>query len=107
MTKFRWVIILGLCLGAVFNGAYSQSYTPVPITGFNNDVIAEAGTDATLVTSCVIDGTQHVMYSQAFSAINGITGGILNSGTIVNGNYTWQLDPLAGHKALYLSTDPT
>lgn len=100
-------LFLGLCIGAVNNGAYAQSYTPVPITGFNNDVIAEAGTNAAAVTTTDIDGTLHVLYSNTFATTNSIAGGLPDNGTLVYSNYTWQLAPYTDKNALYISKDPT
>ncbi len=107
MTKYVLSFIVIMCLGAVNSGAYSQSYVPVPVKGFNNDVIAEAGTNAAAVTTTDIDGTQHVMYSAAFAAANGLPAGIAGSGAVVYGNYTWQLAPYTGNNGLYLAADPT
>jgi gliding motility-associated-like protein len=107
MIKYLLSFIVISCLGAVNSGAYSQSYVPVPVTGFNNDVIAEAGTNAAAVTTTVIDGTQHIMYTAAFAAANGLPAGVANSGAIVYSNYTWQLAPYTGNNALYLAKDPS
>ena len=95
---------LWLCAGVVYNGTFAQTYVPLTVSGFTQDVIAEAGTDATAVTSTVIDATLHVMYSANFAAVNGsLPGGVVDNGTIVNGNYTWQMAPFTGNNALYLS----
>src|SRR5882762_7168172 len=101
--KYVFFLIACLYIGAVFNGTYAQTYAPVAVTGFNHDIIAESGTDATAVTSTVIDATDHVMYSAGFAATNGLPGGIINSGTIVYSNYTWQLASFTGNNGLYLS----
>ncbi|UPK72153.1 PKD domain-containing protein [Chitinophaga filiformis] len=81
----------------------AQTYTPVPVTGFNADIVAEAGTNAVAVTSTVIDGSNHILHTQAFAAANGIGGGIINSGTFVSGTRTYQMNPYTGPNALYLS----
>ena len=101
--NYRLYLYMWLCLGAVFNGAYAQSYTPVAISGYTQDVIAEAGNDATTVTSTVIDATAHIMYSKNFASLHGLLGGIVDNGTIVYSNYTWQMAPFAGSNAWYLS----
>ncbi|SHN43785.1 PKD domain-containing protein [Chitinophaga sp. CF418] len=81
----------------------AQTYTPVPVTGFNADIVAEAGTNAVAVTSTVIDGSNHILHTQAFATANGIGGGIINSGTFVSGTRTYQMNPYTGLNALYLS----
>lgn len=81
----------------------AQTYTPVPVTGFNADIVAEAGTNAVAVTSTVIDGSNHILHTQAFAATNFIGGGIINSGTFVSGTRTYQMNPYTGPNALYLS----
>jgi gliding motility-associated-like protein len=102
--KYQLYFFLCLCAGAVTNGTCAQTYTPLAVSGFTQDVVAESGTDATAVSSTVIDATQHVMYTANFAAINGISsGGVVDNGNIVNGSYTWQMEPFAGNNALYLS----
>ena len=101
--KYQLYFFLWLCAGAVCNGTFAQTYTPITVSGFTQDVIAESGTDATAVTSTVIDATNHVMYSASFAAAQALLGGVVDNGTIVNGNYTWQLAPFTGNNALYLS----
>lgn len=82
---------------------HAQVYIPIPIGGFNNDIIADAGNDAAAATTCVLDLSNYVLYSAAFAATNNIQGGMVNSGTIVNGNRTYQLSDYASTNALYLS----
>ena len=85
----------------------AQTYLPVKVTGFNQDVVAETGTNVATATSSMIDGnkniTNHVMYSTAFARANSLQGGIDSSGTIVSGTHTWQMESFAGKNALYLS----
>jgi gliding motility-associated-like protein len=82
---------------------YAQTYMPVPVTGFNADIVAEAGANAVAVTSTVIDGSNHILHTQAFAAANFIGGGIVNSGTFVSGTRTYQMNPYTASNALYLS----
>lgn len=100
----------GLLLGLLIiqNGSYAQTtYAPIPVTGFQHDVVAEAGTSVLATTSTMIDGSpnvaRHVLYTAAFAAANGLTGGMVDNGTIVNGKRTYQLASYAGKNALYLS----
>jgi hypothetical protein len=86
--------------------AFSQ-LTPIPVTGFNQDVIAEgAGNNPVTVTSTGFDGstaTASIFYDVQFQLANSgvITGGGLpNNGTIVNGADTWQLQAYNGNNCL-------
>ena len=72
---------------------YSQTYIPVAVTGFNADGIAETPTNSLATTTFAMDNSNSAMYSQTFAAGCGISGGIINSGTIVNGTRTYQLMP--------------
>lgn len=96
-------IILLTALLAVAGMVRAQTFTPIAITGFNNDVVAETGNSAVSTTTTVIDGSNHVIYSQAFAAANGLFGGILNSGTFVSGTRTYQMAAYNGPNALYMS----
>lgn len=84
----------------------AQTYSPVAISGFNQDVIAESGTSSLTTTTMPLDGvtvSNKVMYSVAFKAANGFAGGgIADNGTIVNGTSTYQLAPYTGNNALLL-----
>lgn len=82
---------------------YAQTFAPIPVTGFNADIVAEAGTDAVAVTSTVIDASNHILYTQAFAAANGIFGGVINSGLFISGNRAYQMNPYTANNGLYLS----
>ena len=97
-----------ICLSVIATGLHAQTvYTPVAVSGFTQDVVADTGVSSTAATSTMIDGNKnianHVIYSQNFASVNGLTGGIYNSGTIVFGASTYQLASYAGKNALYLS----
>lgn len=98
---FTLVLLLALCSGQ--GQLFAQTYTPVVITGFNNDVVAETGTNATAVTSTELDLSFYLLYSLNFATANGLSGGMVDNGTIVNGNHTYQLAPYNGNNGLYLS----
>src|SRR5581483_1053654 len=78
--------ILQIGLSIVSTGLHAQTYTSIPVTGFMQDVVADTGTSTLAETSAMIDGNKnisnHVIYSQNFATINGLSGGIPNSGTI-------------------------
>src|SRR5687768_1564321 len=99
-------MLLGLLI--IQSGAYAQTtYAPIPVTGFQHDVVADTGTSVLATTSTMIDGSpnvaRHVLYSATFAATNGLPGGMVDNGTIVNGTRTYQLAPYIGKNALYLS----
>ncbi|HEX6428912.1 MAG TPA: gliding motility-associated C-terminal domain-containing protein [Niastella sp.] len=100
----------GLLLGLLIiqNGSYAQTtYAPITVTGYQHDIVAESGTSVLATTSTMIDGSpnvaRHVLYTAAFATANGLNGGMVNNGTIVNGRRTYQLASYAGKNALYLS----
>lgn len=101
----KLVLYTGLLFGGLVmaTGSLAQTYTPVNITGFNQDAIAETGTDATAVTTTALDLSSNIMYSTLFAAINGLLGGLPMNGTIVSGTKTWQLQPYTGNNVMYLS----
>lgn len=82
----------------------AQTYSPVPVTGYNIDAVAETAPNSLATTSQSIDGSNHVMYSAAFGAGAGFPGGVVNSGTIVNGTRTYQLAPFNGNNCLFVAT---
>jgi len=79
----------------------AQVYSPITLTGYNKDVIAEATTAIAKINTSM-DLSNYVMYSQAFAASIGIGGSILNSGTIVSGTRTYQLAPFNGNNTFYV-----
>lgn len=88
----------------------AQTFSPIPVSGFNQDVIAEGGPSSQATTSIQIDGgsSNRVMYTNAFrtfAAIGG--GGLVDNGTIVNGTSTYQLAPYTGNNALLLQRTQT
>ncbi len=110
LAKLVLFFIVIISVGAVNNGAYSQSFTPVAVTsaGFNADIVAESGTSSAAATSTTIDLQKHVCYSQAFGVANSITGGGLpDNGQVVSGTHTFQMQPYSQNNALYLAADPS
>ncbi len=106
-----FLLYTGMLLGllTIQTRSYAQpTYNPIAVTGFHHDVIADTGTSVLATTTTMIDGSpfvaRHVLYSQTFAANNGLTGGLVDNGTIVSGKRTYQLAPFIGNNALYLST---
>src|SRR5262245_47892547 len=99
-TLYRSIINFILLIPVVVQ---AQTYTPVTVTGFNNDVVAEAGTSSQAVTTTSLDLSSYVVYTTAFAMANTISGGLPNTGTIVNGTRTYQLAPYTGNNSVFLS----
>lgn len=96
----------------VFLTVYSSNaqFTPVMVTGFNNDAIAEGPPNSLATTTLQLDGasSNKVMYTSAFATFAGIGGGGLpDNGTIINGADTYQLAPLNANNALYIFRNET
>jgi gliding motility-associated-like protein len=90
--------------------ALSAQFTPVTVTGFNQDAIAEAGPSSLATTTLQVDGgfSNRVMYTNAFRTFAGIAGGGLpDNGTISSGLDFYQLADYAGNNALYIYRNET
>lgn len=103
MKTFIIAPLLVLCTGLA--ELCAQTYTPVAVTGFNNDVVAETGTNAAALTTTVLDLSSNILYSAAFATANGLAGGLPNSGTIVNGTRSYQLAAYNAGNGLFLSAN--
>ncbi|SFE41240.1 gliding motility-associated C-terminal domain-containing protein [Chitinophaga sp. CF118] len=97
------IFLVTLMLVICTYSLYAQTYLPVTVAGYNNDVIAETGTDATAVTSTGLDLQEKILYSLAFATTNSLALGLADNGTIVNGTRTYQLGDYTLNNALYLS----
>jgi gliding motility-associated-like protein len=107
LRSISCILILLLFQGNVFG----QLYSPITVTGFNHDVIAEAGTSSLTTTTIPLDGvtvSNKVMYSIAFRTANGFSGGgIADNGTVTDAAGTYQLAPYTGNNALLLQRTQT
>lgn len=79
----------------------AQTYTPVTVTGFNMDAVAE-NTVASTTTSGPIDGSNYAMYSAAYGALYSINKGLPNNGTVTSGTRTYQLSSYTGNNNCYI-----
>ncbi len=89
---------------------FCQSFTPVTVTGFNHDVIAESGTGS-LTTTIPLNGvtvSNKIMYSVTFRNTNGFGGGgFADNGIITDASGTYQLAPYTRPNALSLQRTQT
>ncbi|WP_343634092.1 T9SS type A sorting domain-containing protein [Fluviicola sp.] len=90
----------------IASAAFTQNYTPIPVTGYNYDVIAEA-TPALSTTNIAMDGSDYVLYSQAYGTSFGTGSGLPNSGLITSGASTYQLAPYTAENAIFLANGQT
>lgn len=90
----------------ITSAAFSQNYTPISVTGYNYDVIAEA-TPALTTTDTSMDGSNYVLYSQAYGTSYGTGTGLPNSGLITSGSSTYQLAPYTSENCIFLTTGQT
>lgn len=86
--------------------AFTQNYSPIPVTGYNFDVIAET-TPALSTTNTPMDGSDYVLYSQNYGTALGTGTGLPNSGLITSGSSSYQLAPYASDNVIFLSTGQT
>ncbi|MDP4261860.1 MAG: gliding motility-associated C-terminal domain-containing protein [Bacteroidota bacterium] len=84
----------------------AQNFSPVAVTGFNQDVIAEGGPSSLATTTFPLDGvttSNMIIYTAAFRAFAGFSGGgIPDNGIISDGAGSYQLAPYTGNNALLL-----
>lgn len=107
-TGVYFALLIGLSV--VSAGVHAQTFVPVPVTGWKQDVIADTGTNPVIVTTSIIDGatvSNHVLYSKNFATQNSLSGGIVDNGTVVNGSRTYQFQPFDKPNALYMTLNAT
>lgn len=93
-----------------FSTASLAQFTPVPLTGYNQDAVAEAGPSSQATTTLQMDGgaSNKVMYTNAFRTFAALGGGGLpDNGTIVSGGDTYQLESYTANNALYIFRNET
>ena len=99
-----------LSLICFFKG-FSQTFVPIPVTGFNHDVVAETGTSSLLTTDFPIDGVpiaNHVMYTSTFGSTNALGGGgIPDNGLFTFANGSYQMADYTSNNALLLQRTQT
>jgi gliding motility-associated-like protein len=106
MKKFFGAMVLFLFSAVV---ARTQTLTPVAVTGYNHDGIAETYPNSLAGTDTVLDASAYVMYSQAFGTAAGFGGGLPNNGLITDAGNTrqYQLAPYTGNNILNVMRNAT
>ncbi len=103
-TRFLALPLFVFMLSMAIPG-FSQ-YNPIVISGFNEDVVADAGSSSLATTSIPVDGvtvSNKVMYSVTFRNQNLFGGGALpDNGSIINASGSYQLSPYNANNALLL-----
>src|SRR6218665_648899 len=83
--------------------SFSQNYSPITVTGFNMDVIAES-LPAISSTNAELDGSGYVLYNQTYGTVFSTGSGLPNSGLITNGNSSYQLSSYSSDNVILLGT---
>ena len=98
MKRVLPVIVFAFLLSAIGS---AQTYTPVSLSGYNVDGIAE-DTAAIDYTTQALDGSDYVLYSETYGNIYSTGNGLPDNGTITSGTRTYQLGDYDRSNILYL-----
>jgi len=101
---FRALIIFGFSICFFSVTKLHAQFSPINLTGQNEDVIAEGGPSSLATTSAALDaaGSNKVMYTTAFAGFAGIAGGLPNNGFITVGPDTYSLGNTNDNNALFV-----
>ena len=111
-TSSKFLFVFFVALSPFFNTGVWAQHVPIPVTGFNQDVVAEGiGTSSLATTTREMDAitpSNFVMCTKQFANANAITPantyGLPDNGTLVSGTKSYQFAPFTGNNALYLYT---
>lgn len=109
MQKFYRLGLL-IVFGLMSHCMLAQNFSPIIVSGFDQDVVAEGGPSTLATTTRELDAvaSNKVMYTDAFRLFAGLAGGGLpDNGTIVNGNMTFKLGSYTGNNALCVFRNET
>ena len=102
-------LVLLFVLGLSFQTALAQDFLPVPILGFNHDVVAEGGNSSLVTTTLEMDAitpSNNVLCTRNFANEIDFTPpdvyGLPDDGTLSTAGRSYQLAPYDGPNALYL-----
>ncbi|MBK0403311.1 T9SS type A sorting domain-containing protein [Adhaeribacter sp. BT258] len=106
--------LLLACAFALGAKGFAQTYAPVPLTGFNADIVANGSGTVASSTSIDLDGASFNFVAQNFINPSGQspTSALPNSGTITSAvtstpGLTYQLAPYTGNNSLRISAPGT
>ena len=105
----QFFLLLFLILGW---RAMAQVYEPIPLSGFNHDVIAEGSGESTIENTTkemdAVPISNFVMCTKEFAEANGFQPaglyGLPNDGILSSGNKTFQIAPYDANNVAYLLT---
>jgi hypothetical protein len=100
------ITLITLSILFCFTKVEAQTFSPVSMTGFNWDAVAEATTAAANTTGA-IDGSNYILYSAAYGTVYNVSTGLPNNGTISSGTYSYQLQPYTQSNMLFTQTGGT
>lgn len=83
--------------------SYSQNHTPISVTGYNYDIIAET-TPALTTTDTTFDIANYVLYSQNYGTLLNTGTGLPNNGLITSGSSSYQMASFNAKNCILLST---
>ena len=86
--------------------AVAQTYSPVAVTGYNVDGIAE-DTMAITHSSQALDGSDYVLYTRNYGTRYSSSYGLPDNGTITSGIHTFQMEPYSQHNTLFIPQSGT
>jgi gliding motility-associated-like protein len=106
MRKISILLLIFL----VIHFSSEAQFTPISLSGFTQDVVAEAGPNPVATTTMEIDGltsSNKVLYSASFASFASIAGGLPDNGTLINGADNYQLASYTGNNALFVKRNET
>jgi hypothetical protein len=95
---FSFILLLRVMAG--------QTFSPIATGNYNIDAVAE-NTTAAATTGGALDGSNYVLYSQAYGALYSVSNGLPNNGVVAAGTRTYQLQSYTVNNVLYLLPSQT
>lgn len=102
----RLLLLIIVFIGTGKADLSAQTFSPVAVSGFNQDVIAEGAPNTLATTTFPLDGpltSNMIIYTEAFRNFAGFTGGgVPDNGIIIDAAGTYQLADYTANNALIL-----